>query len=296
MTSFLNDVRFGLKMLARKPGFTLVAATALALGIGANTTIFSLVNALLIRPIPVENQDELVDIHHVFRDGTGFHSFSFPAYRDYRDRNRTLSGVASWTLTQVSVNVRGGAERELGIIVSGNYFDVLGVQPSLGRFFVPEEDRTVGTHPVAVLSHGYWLRRFGGDSSVIGREITVNSHPYTVVGVAGPGFTGIWRGIAPAIWVPNAMVDRLQPMGGHVVERDSEPPGWLDNRHSSSLEMFGRLRNGITMRQAESDLDGIARQLKKEFPDASGGEEVELAEVSAVPGQIKEEITRLTTH
>src|SRR5499426_3483588 len=198
-----QDLRYGLRMLLKNPGFTTIAVSTLSLGIGANTAIFTLLDKVLIRTLPVERPDQLVTF---VEDAGGAPAiFSYPLYIDLRDRNDVLSGVVAYDQKPFSLSDGSQSERVVGQIVSGNYFATLGVRPALGRFFLPEEDRTPGTHPVIVISHGLWQRRFGADPAAIGKTISLNGYRYTVVGVAPSEFTGTTRGTINDVYVPIMM-------------------------------------------------------------------------------------------
>src|SRR6185436_9167805 len=241
-----RDVRFALRTFVKNPGFTAVVLLTLALGIGANTAIFSLMDQVLLRPLPVHDPGRLVIL-----DGPGpFQgrtvnnmTFSYPMYVDFRDRNEIFSGVLARFSTAMTVVWHGQSERANGDLVSGNYFDVLGVRPALGRVFNAADDRIPGAHPVAVLSHGYWRRRFGADPSVLGQSITVNGHPMTIVGVAAPGFTGVHVGQAADVMVPLMM-------------KAAMTPSWndLDNRRSRWVTIMARLKPNVSRSQADAGM------------------------------------------
>jgi putative ABC transport system permease protein len=171
MSTLWQDLRFGSRVLLKSPGFTLIAVLSLAIGIGANTTIFSLINALLLRPLPVAAPERLVNVHATSPDGSGFHSFSYLDYVDYRDQAEVFDGLAAYTINTYSLNTGGQSERIFGIVTSENFFTLMGINPSSGRFYTQQEDRTESGEPVAVLSHGYWQRRFAGDPSIVGRTL-----------------------------------------------------------------------------------------------------------------------------
>src|SRR5215475_3417046 len=210
-----QDLRFGTRMLVKQPGFTLIAALTLALGIGANTAILSTVNGLILRPLPVEKPDELVaPFWGSKKDAEVWGGLSYANYVDLRERNRSLSGLLAWSLTSAGVSSGAsddGARAEVawGELVSANYFDVLGVKPALGRGFLPEEDRTQNTHPVVVISHSLWRQRFNGDPGVLGKTIYLNGAPFTVVGVAPATFKGLKFAFRQAFWVPLMMSAKL---------------------------------------------------------------------------------------
>ena len=212
MDTLFRDIRYGFRSLLKRPGFTIVAALTLAVGIGANTTIFSVVNGLLLRPLPgISQANELVDVHATEPGGSSFHSFSYPEYLYFRDQNKVFDGLMAHTGMPLSMNAGAQPERVFGMIVSGNFFEVLGTRPAQGRFFLPEEDRTPGAQPVVVLSYGLWQQRFGADPGFVGKTITLNGHPFSVVGVAPEGFRGTRAGLMPDLWVPLMMQERLHP-------------------------------------------------------------------------------------
>ncbi len=186
MQTLWQDLRYGARMLMKQPGFTLIAVLTLALGIGANTAIFSLVNTVLLRPLPIRQPERVVEITPL-RKGADIGAFPYPFYRDFHDQNQVLEGLAAYSFVPLSLSWNGNNERLWGYLVSGNYFDLLGVRAVQGRMFTQEEDRAPGAHPVAVVSYGSWQRRFGGDPQLVGRTITINNHSFTVVGFAPPG-------------------------------------------------------------------------------------------------------------
>jgi predicted permease len=275
LDSLIKDIRYGIRGLLKRPGFTLVAVITLAVGIGANTTIFSVVNSLLLKPpAGVTQTSRLVDVHMTAASGSSFHSFSYPDYQYYRDQNKVFSGLVSSTAMPLSLNA-GVPERIFGMVVSGNYFDVLGTHPAYGRFFLPEEDRTPGTHAVVVLSYDLWQQRFGADAKVVGKTVALNSQPFTVIGVAPEGFKGTWAGLQPAAWVPLMMQNRLRP-GFELLDRGTR-----------GLEIIGRLRDGVTLDQARSEMSRLANQLSSTYPDTNQGTGVDLRPASTVPGQMR---------
>src|SRR5262249_6365417 len=218
MQTLWQDLRYGVRMLMKNPGFTLIVALTLSLGIGANTAIFSLTDQILLRLLPVERPEELVVLRspgpktgHVWSDGDDTSSFSYPMYKDLRDRNNAFSGLLARFGVPLSVAGGGQAERADGELVSGNYFEVLGVRPALGRVFNQEDDRVPGAHPVIVLSHGYWTRRFAADPEILNKTLTVNGALMTVIGVARAGFQGVQVGQRPDVFIPMTMKAQITP-------------------------------------------------------------------------------------
>jgi predicted permease len=270
MTTLLHDLRYALRTLRKSPGFTAVAVLTLAFGIGANAAIFALVDRALIRSLPVRDPGSLVLLRspgtvqgHVWNDGDDASSFSYPMYRDLRDRAAVFQGLLGEY--PFAASVAAGEETELasGELVSGNYFDVLGVAPALGRSLTPVDDRVPGAHAVAVLSHGYWARRFGSDPSIVGRTITINGQTLSVVGVSGAGFSGIQPGRPADLFVPLMMKAQMTPF-------------WdgLEDPKDYWLQIVGRLKPGISRRQAEAALAPVYRPLLADMlPRITGWDE-----------------------
>ncbi|MEW6209428.1 MAG: ABC transporter permease [Acidobacteriota bacterium] len=260
MERLLEDIRYGIRMLLKNPGLTLVAALSLAIGIGANATIFSWVQSLLLRPIPAAaDPDSLVAFAERLRSGD-YTSTSYPDYVDFRDRNETLAGLAVYRGQAMGVTIEGQSERAWGALVSGNYFDVLGVKAALGRTFFPEEDRTPGAHAVAVVSHAFWQRRLAADPNVAGRTIAINGHTFTIVGVTAPEFLGTFVGLSTDLWVPMMMQREVMPGGDR-----------LNYRGEHWLETIGRLKPGVSLDQANADLDTLSRHIAQEYPATNEG-------------------------
>ncbi len=260
MQSLSKDLRFGLRMLAKSPGFTAIAVITLALGIGANTAIFSLMNQVLLRRLPVKNPDELVILRapgpvtgHVSSDGDGTESFSYPMYKGLRDHNSVFSGVLARYNFSASVASHGQTDRASGELVSGNYFEVLGVEPAVGRVFSQDDDRVPGAQPVVVLSHSYWTRHFGGDPSVLNKVLLINNVEMTVVGVSRAGFSGVQVGKTPDIFVPLMMTQEMTLYGET-----------LDKWNDYWMTLLGRRRPGISERQAEAGINAVYRPLLEE--------------------------------
>ncbi len=260
MERLLEDIRYGVRMLLKNPGLTVVAVLSLAIGIGANATIFSWVQSLLLRPIPAATDpDSLVVFAERTRSGS-YMSTSYPDFVDFRDRNETLAGLMGYRGQSMGVVIEGRAERVWGAIVSGNYFDVLGVRAALGRTFLAEEDRTPGTHPVAVISHAFWKRRLAADPDIAGKTIGVNGHTFTIVGVTAPEFLGTFVGLSTDLWVPMMMQREVMPGGDRLNERGDH---WF--------EAMARLKPGVSLNQANANLDNLARQMAEQYPATNEG-------------------------
>jgi len=244
------------------PGFSAVAVLSLALGIGLNTTIFSIVNSVLLRPAPVTNPDELVEIYSHDPEGLDYSSTSYPDYLDFQKQAKSFSGILGYSLMAVSLSQEGKSEFMVGEIVTGNYFDVLGVDALLGRTFLPEEDRTPGSHPVVVLGHGFWQRQFGGDSDALGQTLKLNGVQYTVVGVLPPSYPGSFPGFSPELWVPTMMAQEVEPMGIQDVQGNTTGDSRLDQRGRRWMFVKGRLAPGVTLEQAKAEMTTITARLE----------------------------------
>ena len=256
MRTLLQDFRYALRMLGKSPGFTAVAVLTLALGIGANTAVFSVVNTLILRPLPVERPGELVFLENAHYGP----SQSFPNYKDLRDRNQVFAGLVGYRMAPMELETDRGANRIWGYLATGNYFDVLGVKPALGRFFKQSEDLHPGASPYAVLSYGSWQARFGGDPAIVGKTIRINRLPYTVFGVAPPAFHGTELFYWPEVWVPMMMEPQIEA---------SNP--WLDNRATWNTFVLGRLKPEVPSAQAEANLNSLAVEMTRQFPNENDG-------------------------
>ena len=256
MGNFVLDLRYALRTLRKNPGFTAVAVLTLALGIGVNTTIFSLYNALALRPLPVKDPGRVVRLFRTHPGEPGAGVFSYPEYVDFRDRIPVLSGLAAWSWAGFAMGTGDHMEDVKAMFVSGNYFDVLGANIAAGRTFVPEEDSTPDSHPVAVLSYGFWERRFAHDPAVVGRTLLFNGQPFTVVGVVGRSFVGT-DAEAPEVWVPIMMNATLAP----------ERKDALHSRDGHWLQLIGRLKPGVSWAQTRAALGVLQEQLAHAYPE-----------------------------
>jgi len=275
----MNDLRFGLRSLLRQPAFTAVALLSLALGIGLNTTIFSVVNTILLEKLPISEPDRLVEIYTSPDPEFPHLTTSYPDYLDLRAEVDALEGVVGYGMVRGIVTHDGKSELIVGSVVTANYFDVLGVAPSLGRSFLAEEDTTDGTHPVMVVSHGLWQRRLGGEANVLDRTLRVSGIEYSIVGVAPEGYTGTIPGFVSEFWVPTAMVDSLSfsgiqantGTGGGETRREQRGRRWLFVK--------GRLAPGATVEEAEAQVATVFARLEQAYPDTN-----ENTESAVLPG------------
>src|SRR5579871_2738064 len=245
-----QDIRFALRQLRLNPGFAAAAILSLALGIGANTAIFTLLDQVILRQLPVSRPDELVLLRWDGRDNAvhiNRNAVSYPAYRDFRDQNHVFDGVICRFPVTLSVANPSRTELLEGELVSGNYFSVLGIGPAAGRVFNPRDDRVPGGHPLAVLSYSYWNSRFHRDPTVVGNSMIIDGLPLTIIGVAQRGFEGVEPGFSPGVWIPMAM--KKQMTQGYFSEYFN-----LENRRAFWLQVFARLRHGVTEQQAQASL------------------------------------------
>ncbi len=261
----VEDLRYALRMLHKNPGFAAVAVLSVALGLGANVTVFSWIQGILVNPIPgITDSSRVIGLETVTPNGR-FIDSSYPDYRDYRDNAKLLDGLVIFkerifTLGD-AVGEQARSERVWAYMVSGNYFDVLGVKPALGRFFLPEEQtEKPDAFPVAVLSYRLWQNRFSADRGVLGRSIKLNMLDFTVIGVAPPEFHGTTGGLSFDVYVPVTMQRSLSRSGN-----------WLAQRPNRPFHILARLKPGVSIDQAQAEIDGIAAQLQKSYPNTNQG-------------------------
>jgi predicted permease len=255
MSTFVQDLRYAGRTLRRAPGFAIIVILTLGLGIGANTAIFSLMDQVLLRLLPVNDPRSLVQL-----DGPGPFSgrtmndrtFSYPMYVDFRDRNNVFDGLIARFAASATLSYRGQAERVDVELISGNTFDVLGVSPLLGRALSADDDRTPGAHPVALISYSYWQRRFAGSPAVLNQVVNVNSTPTTIVGVAPAGFAGVVSAQTPDLFMPMMMKAQITPTWDD-----------LENRRSRWVSVIGRLKPGMSTDAAKAQLDVLYRQINE---------------------------------
>jgi predicted permease len=258
--AFWRDLRLTFRSLRRKPGFTVAVVLSLALGIGANTAIFSGVDATLLRPLPVPNPHDLISIDVAASRLTQFGGSSYLDLTDFRSRSRAFEHLAISQSISAGMNTGQGEPQVVyGLLVSGSFFSTMQVQPSLGRDFRLDEDEVPGKYPVAIISHALWGRAFANDKSVIGRQVKLNGRSFTIVGVAPKSFTGSNLFFRPDIYVPTMMIQGLTTDGNDA----------LTHRSFREFEMMGRLKPGVTVAQAQAEMDGIMRDLEKTYPDTN---------------------------
>ncbi len=258
MAGLLNDIRYAFRRLRKHPGFALTATTMLGVAICANSTIFSWINGTMLHPIPVAKEtDDLVSVMRGHWSITPSPPLSYLDYRDLRDRNQTFDGLLAYQHGWLTITSGATPERVYVSNVSANFFDVLGIKPTLGRFFLPGEEAREGGTPYAVLSYALWQTRFGGDPAIVGKSIDLAQHPVTVIGVAPAGFINAMPGVREDIWLP------LDPLG-----TDSRG---MEQRGANYLNVLGRLKSGVSRQVATQDLETIMRRLVAEFPNDHPG-------------------------
>ena len=246
--NFIQDLRYAIRMMAKRPGFTIIAAVTLALGIGANTAIFSAVNAILLKPLPFPESEQIVDISETFKDGWG--SVSVPYYEDWKNQNTVFTGIAAYQGTSFNLSTSETPQRVPGLRVAANYFDVLGVKPELGRTFLSGED-VAGSQRVVLIGDDLWRRNFAADPGLINREIAVNGEKYTVVGVMPRELSSLYRTVQ--IWSPLVFPEQDRA-----------------NRGDHKYSVVGRIKSGVTLAQAREQMNAIAQRLEEQYKNGRG--------------------------
>jgi predicted permease len=266
MAELIQDLKHGLRLLARRPGFAVVAVASLAFGIGLNTTLFSVVNAVLLRDTPVAAPERLVEIYSSASADFPLLTTSYPDYLSILEGADTLEGVAAHSFVRGILSTGGKPVLSTGEAVTANYFDVIGVPPALGRGFRPEENVGEGQHAVIVLSHGLWQRRFGGRPGVIGETVELSGVPYTVIGIAPAAFAGLIPGVPPEFWVPAMMVERLTFSGAQSSTENDPGATRIQRRGHRWLFVKGRLAKGRSAAEAQAQVETIFARLRQEYP------------------------------
>jgi predicted permease len=264
----IHDIRLACRLLLKSPAFTLVAVLTLGLGIGANTAIFSFINAFFLKPVAVQRPDELVSLFTVDERNPGFLPTSHLNFIDYEAGNQVFSGMLAATFTGVSTVENGQPAQIFGQVVTGNYFDLLGVRAALGRTFLPEEAKTTGQNPAVVLSYNYWRTNLGGDPSIIGRSVLLNGVGFTVIGVAPAEFRGLSPLASPNFWVTTASY--------RIVLTGTFLNFFENNRRALIMQIVGRLKPGVTLEQAEASLKPISEELARQYPAQNRGRSIRL--------------------
>jgi predicted permease len=271
-----QDLRYGWRTLRRSPGFSVVAILTIALGIGASTAVFTVINTFFLSSVPVPNPSTLVALYAIPQSAdpraNNPQPISFLDLQDYRDKNKAFTELAGYSSpTPISFSEGKSADRVFAELVTGDYFDTLGMTPALGRFTGAQEDRTPGGDPVIVIGYGMWQRRFGGNASVIGRVVYINERPFTIIGVAPPAFKGVNAIFGPDLWIPSMMAADVLP----APSRDA-----LRQRNKPLFTGIARLRPGVSRAQAEANVKTIAASLQAEYPDSHASRTVALLPMS----------------
>ena len=270
----IADLRFAVRMLIKYPAFSIVAFLALVLGIGANTTVFGIINALLLRPLPVGHSERVVKVFTTDNHIPGKLSMSYLNFQDYAKQNTAFSSMAAYTFAGMGMTRGTDTLNVVGLLVSGNYFDLLQVKPHLGRTFLPEEDATPNGHPVVVLGYSFW-KKLGADPAIVGSPITLNGHSFTVIGVVPAAFTGVDVGFSPDLWVPISMHQWVRPGADF----------WFESRRALLLNIIARLKPGVTMSEAQAQMRTIAKQLEQAYPDVNKERSIALMSLEAAKSQ-----------
>lgn len=283
METLWKDIKFAFRTLSRKPGFTAVAVLSLTLGIGANTTIFTLVKAVFLQALPVKDADTLIDVFSTQENRGGppllYLGSSYLNAKDYRELNDVFSGLSIQIGSGGALDVSGKAV-PIGVgLVNWDFFDILGVRPELGRSFVADEDKTPGARPVVILSNGLWKKQFGGDASILGKNIKISNQDYAVIGVAPQNFHDVAALGNPDVWIPIMMHDQVLT---------GLPKTWFNLRSARIANMVGRLKPGVALPQADASLRTLAQHLQQEYPNDNRGRGVitmPLSQTNVPPNQ-----------
>src|SRR3982751_5777098 len=255
----INDFRFAVRQLFKAPGFTIAAVIVLALGIGVNTAVFSLVNTLFFAPPAYAKPHEMVQLFSQDKkDPKKFRGFSYPTYLDIREQNTVFTDAMAFNLALIGLGQKGDTRRAFAAVISSNYFSVLGVPLARGRAFLPEEETPGRNAPVAIVSYSYWLKH-DLDSSVLGSQVLINGRPFTIVGITPKGFAGTLQILSPEVWLPISVYDQVANDFG------SKSKITMDDRSGTQLRIIGRLKPGVTAAAARPALEGLAANLEKAY-------------------------------
>src|ERR1700692_3677033 len=265
MRNFWQDMCYAARTLRNAPGFTIIAVIALGLGMAVNTAIFSVINGMLLRPMPVPHAEQLAVLAMKQPGMSEFQMFSYPDYQDVSRQTTVFSDVFAYRVTLAALSADRKVDQAVLTRVSGNYFSTLGIQAAAGRLILPNEGQTPGADPILVLGYSYWKKRFAGDSQVIGKHVEVNGHAVTVVGVAPQGFHGAYSILDSDGYVPLSAA-----LGSKGMEENSVEQLWTQ-RADRSLSLLGRLKSGVSLKQAQASLTVAARQIAQQYPATDKG-------------------------
>jgi len=265
MRNFWQDIRYAARTLLNAPAFTIIAVVALGLGMAVNTTIFSVINGMLLRPLPVPHAEQVTVLASKQPGMSDFQKFSYPDYQDISRQTNAFTDVLAYHVTLAALSADRKVDQAILTRVSGNYFSALGIHASAGRLILPSEGQTPGADPILVLGYSYWKKRFAGDSQVIGKHVEINGHPVTVVGVAPQGFHGTY-----AILDSDGYVPLSAALGSKGMEENSVEQLWTQ-RGDGSLSLLGRLKSGVSLEQAKASLAVTAQQIAERYPATDKG-------------------------
>jgi predicted permease len=274
METLAQDIRYAVRGLRKAPGFTLVALLTLALGIGVNSSIFSVVNAILFRPLPVAQPNELVDIYGHESTSNSHETHSYPNYLTYRRQTTTLTDLIGYSNFFAHLSIEGSSDLVVGELVSDNYFRSLGIRPAVGRTFSPQEASAFDASAYAVLSDRFWKTRFAAAPDVVGKTFKMNGVVYTVLGVAPPEFIGMTPAVTAQMWIPLTMVEKVEPFGNQRVSGRSTGNNRFERRGQHWMRFKGRMKPGVTVAQVRSEFEGLVRRLGEEFPETMRKERI----------------------
>ena len=274
METLVQDIRYAARGLRKAPAFTIVALLTLALGIGVNSAIFSVVNAILFRPLPVERPDQLVDIYGREANTSAHETSSYPNYLAYRAQTTTLSSLVAYSNFFAHLSIDGSSDLVVGEMVSDNYFSTLGVRPALGRVFTAEESAGIGSSTFAVISDRLWKNRFAGSPNAVGKTFRMNGTIYTVVGVARPDFRGMTPAVTAQMWIPITMAEKVEPFGDQRTTGPLVGASRFDRRAQAWLWMKGRMKPGVQPAQVGAEFDAMAKRLGEQYPEAMTKERI----------------------
>jgi predicted permease len=274
MDTLTQDLRYAVRGLRKAPGFTLVALLTLALGIGVNSSIFSVVNAILFRPLPVARPNELVDIYGHESTSNAHETHSYPNYLTYRSQTTTLSDLIGYSNFFAHLAIEGSSDIVVAELVTDNYFTALGIRAALGRTFSADEASAIGASAYAVVSDRFWKTKLAGASDVVGKTFKMNGTVYTVVGVAPPEFRGMFPAVTAQMWIPVTMAEKVEPLGNNRTYGRSTGDTRFERRGQAWMWLKGRMKPGVTPAQVRAEFDGLVRRLGEEFPETMTKERV----------------------
>ena len=274
METLRQDIRYAVRGLRKAPAFTLVALLTLALGIGVNSSIFSVVNAILYRPLPVDRPNELVDIYARPTTSSSHGTHSYPNYLTYRAQTTTLAELVGYSNFFAHLSIQGSSDLVIGELVTDNYFRALGIRPPVGRAFAPDEASAIGASAYAVISDRFWRTRFAAAPDIVGKTFRMNGTVYSIVGVAPPEFRGMMPAVTAQMWIPVTMAEKVEPLGNQRVTGRSPGDTRFERRGQHWLWFKGRMKPGTDPAQVRAEFDGFVRQLGQEYPEVMGKERI----------------------